>query len=103
MVLAEMLHEEATKAGLNIGMDQDHMPDRAWMIIALATLNKDHEIFGKSYLPKVIQRGLGVRELEISNEDGFFTGLPKMFKLSDLKARGGACFSKDEKLQIKMQ
>ncbi len=67
MILALMLLEEATKVELIIDMDEDHMPDGAWMIIALATLNKDHEIFGKSYLTKGIQRGLGVCELEIYN------------------------------------
>ena len=42
-------------------------------------------------------------DIQISNSDGFFTGLPKLTKLSDLKGKAGACFTKEEKLQIRME
>ncbi len=42
-------------------------------------------------------------DIQISIEDGFFTGLPKLTKLSDLKVNAGACFSKEEKLQIRTE
>ena len=72
--LAEMLDAEAVAAELELGMDLDHMPDRAWMIIALATLNPDHEIFQKAYVPVVAERGLAKNQILMSNVDGFFTG-----------------------------
>ena len=72
------------------------------MIIALGTLNPNHSIFSKSYKPEVINRATQ-NDIQISNEDGFFTGLPKLTKLSDLKVKAGACFTKEEKLQIRME
>lgn len=44
-VLMAMLEAEADAQEINLGMDFNHMPDRIWMIITLATLNPDHEIF----------------------------------------------------------
>ena len=42
-------------------------------------------------------------DTQISNADDYFTGLPKLFKLADLKGKAGACFTKEEKLQIRME
>jgi tRNA(Phe) wybutosine-synthesizing methylase Tyw3 len=72
------------------------------MIITLGTLNPNHSIFSKSYKPEVVNRAMQ-SDIQISNEDGFFTGLPKLTKLSDLKVKAGACFTKEEKLQIRME
>ena len=72
------------------------------MIITLGTLNPNHSIFSKSYKPEVVNRAMQ-SDIQISNEDGFFTGLPKLTKLSDLKGKAGACFTKEEKLQIRME
>jgi tRNA(Phe) wybutosine-synthesizing methylase Tyw3 len=72
------------------------------MIITLGTLNPDHEIFKKSYQPQVVNRHIQ-SDVQISNADGFFTGLPRLTKLSDLKGKAGACFTKEEKLQIRME
>ena len=47
------------------------------MIITLGTLNPNHSIFSKSHKPEVINRATQ-NEIQISNEDGFFTGLPKL-------------------------
>ena len=100
-VLKEMLEELAEDEELNLGMDLDHMPDRAWMIIALGTLNPEHAIFEKSYQPQVAKKQM--QSTQISNADDYFTGLPKLSKLADLKGKAGACFTKEEKLQIRME
>ena len=39
----------------------------------------------------------------MSNADGFFTGQPRLTKLSDLKVKAASCFTKQEKLQIMME
>jgi hypothetical protein len=102
-VLAEMLETEAAAQEVELGMDMDHVPDRAWMIIALATLNPEHEIFSKSYQPAIAERGLASNQIFVSNADGFFTGQPRLTKLSDLKVKAASCFTKQEKLQIMME
>ena len=43
--LAEILQEAAESKGVNLGLDLVRPPDVQWMIIALATLNKNHRIF----------------------------------------------------------
>lgn len=42
-------------------------------------------------------------DIHISNEDNYFTGLPRLYKLTDLKGKAGACFTKEEKLSIRME
>ena len=74
-----MIEDEATKQNVLLGIDGDHMPDRAWLIIALGTLNKDHPIFAKDYKPKVTKPvSAAQRMMMLSNEDGLYTGLPHL-------------------------
>ena len=71
------------------------------MIVTLATLNPDHEIFQKSYAPQLMQKKMQ-SDSQVTNKDNFFTGLPQL-KLSELKGKVGSCFTKEEKLQIRME
>ena len=75
-VLEGMLLDVAKKHNKNLGMDKDHKPDRNWIVLAIATLEPDHEIFGKSYKPEVKQGFGKAPGLMINNADGFYTGLP---------------------------
>ena len=51
-----MLEEEAESANLDLGIDKSHLPERKWMLIALSTLNPNHEIFKKNYVPKLYEK-----------------------------------------------
>ena len=46
-----MLSALAKRRNKDLGMDVDHTPDWNWIILSIATLEPDHEIFGKSYKP----------------------------------------------------
>ena len=83
-------------------MDKEHTPDRNWIILAIATLDPNHEIFGKSYKPEVKQgfgEGLGIM---INNADGFYTGLPLLSRAKDLKVKSISCLSKEERIASKL-
>lgn len=53
-------------------------PETRWMLAILSTINPEHEFFGKDYVkPRVDSQGINVSsEQMVSNQDGFFTGLP---------------------------
>ena len=93
-----MLVALALRRNKNLGMDKEHKPDRNWIIIAIATLDPQHEIFGKSYKPPVklgLDAGAGHM---IKNHDGFYTGLPHLSSARDLKVKRLSCLSKEERL-----
>ena len=97
-----MLGTSAARRNQNLGMDKEHKPDRNWIILAIATLDPQHEIFGKSYKPEVKQgfgEGPGIM---INNQDGFFTGLPALSSARDLKVKTMSCLSKEERLASKL-
>ena len=73
------------------------------MIIAIATLNPDHELFGKGYRPP-IARGIGGPGggVLISNRDDFFTGLPVLTRTKDLKIKSVSCLSKEDRFASKL-
>lgn len=97
-VLQAMLVALAQQRNKNLGIDNEHKPDRNWMVLAIATLDPQHEIFGKSYKP-VMKLGLGVGPgVQINNQDGFFTGLPMLSSARDLKVKAMSCLSKEERL-----
>jgi hypothetical protein len=66
-----------------INLDTENFPDKAWMILAIATLSggKD-EIFDKNYLPKPEDlRRVVPDALMIDNSDGLFDNVdPRLFK-----------------------
>ena len=102
-VLLQMLRAEAHPRRLLLGIDANHEPDADWIIIAIATLNPDHELFGKGYRPS-IARGIGGPGggVLISNRDDFFTGLPVLTSAKDLKIKSVSCLSKEDRLASKL-
>ena len=54
-----------------------HPPNVSWMLICLAQMKSDHEIFGKDYVaPKLDRGGIAISEASVDNIAHFFTGLP---------------------------
>ena len=70
------------------------------MIVALSTLNPTHEIFHKSYRPAVNNQSANALQIMLNNKDKFFDGLPEV---EDNKGRNMACFTKDQRLQLKIE
>ena len=51
-ILIDKFLAAATDKGYqSIGMDEDHLPDKRWLLDVLAKLTPDDEIFRKNYLP----------------------------------------------------
>ena len=101
--LAQLLQDVADSKGVDLGLDLVRPPDVQWMIIALATLNKNHPIFSKSYKPEVVQKRQVNAGLQIDNSDGFFTGLPKLTKAKDLRGPASSLLTKQQRAEQKMQ
>ena len=75
-LLFSYMQSEANKAALQLGFDEKHMPDKAWMITVIGTLNPQHFIFGKEYEPphSVVNAGL-LANLEAEVDPKLFEGL----------------------------
>ena len=58
----------------DIGADEQHLPDRSWLLNVLAILKPDHEFFKKDYHPPI--KVPPKENLVIDNADDFYTGLP---------------------------
>ena len=102
VVLEGILSALAMRRNKNLGMDKEHKPDRNWLIIAIATLDAQHEIFGKSYKPQVRQGPGAGPGLMVNNADDFFTDLPILSSVRDLKVKSISCLSKEERLASKL-
>ncbi len=97
-VLEGILCILAKQRNKNLGIDADQKPDRNWIILAIATLDPKHEIFGKSYKPEV-KHGLGQAPgIMVNNAKGFYTGLTALSSVKDLKVKAISCLSKKERL-----
>lgn len=97
-VLEGILCTLAKQRNKNLGIDANHKPDRNWIILAIATLEPDHEIFGKSYKPEVRQEFGQAPGVMVNNADGFYTGLPALSSVKDLKVKTISCLSKEERI-----
>ena len=74
----------STEKGLDIGATPKNMPDRKWLLNVLSTMDPDHEVFKKSYMPPApVPR----RENKVvDNSDSFFDQLPMLTNKRDMKA-----------------
>jgi len=80
-LLFTYLQSEASLQAISLGFDKQHMPDKEWMLVALATINEHHLVFAKNYKPDPAPLKKAVMsQVMIPNTNGFFTGLPKSNK-----------------------
>ena len=98
--LYQMVLDAAKLKNLNLGFDEDHLPDIKWLVIALATLNPNHNLFSKSYKPQV-RHQTNNAHLMVDNSDGFFDNLPQ---LQGAKSKGKimSCLPKEKLLELQM-
>ena len=104
-VLYEIFKEVVSSSGKNMGLDPDdkHVPDKNWMLVIIATLNPDHALFQKDYVPPKTEQEMEAIQY-VRNEDNFWSGLPKLYKTKDIKAKHvTAILSKEDRLQAKIQ
>ena len=85
-VLVDKLLAAAINKGFHsIGMDEVHLPDKRWLLDALALLTPDDEIFQKSYLPPPKKSKLSeIEAIELPVD--FLKDLP--FSKSKVKRKG---------------
>jgi hypothetical protein len=81
--LLKEFNDLAKRNAFDNGITDNKEPDKAWLIVAIAHLKPDHEIFGKSYQPPV--KEVARDQYTINNADKFFTDLPPLTKKRDLK------------------
>ena len=88
-----------------INMEIENFPDKAWMVLAIATLSggKD-DIFDKNYLPRPEDMRRVVPDaLMIDNSDGLFDNIdPKIFKSSKGRRMNLSGLDATEKINTKM-
>ena len=83
-------------------------PSPQWLLLVLATLDQDHDLFHKGYVaPK---KPKAFEEVLIANPDNFFDGLPvvenkkkRFMSLYDKKTKKGMQVAKMQKSLAKMQ
>ena len=106
--LATKLQEYANMHNMTTGIDMEteNFPDKAWMVLAIATLSggKD-EIFDKNYLPKPEDmRRIVPDALMIDNSDGLFDNIdPRLFKNKKGRRMNLSGLDTSEKINTKMQ
>ena len=106
-VLIDKFHAAAIDKGYqSIGLDEAHLPDKRWLIDALARLTPDDEIFAKSYLPPPKKSKLSEMEA-IELPEYFLKDLPlsrKKVKRRGLQfVIGGNSQAKIEQLKIRQK
>ena len=62
------------KQQLDFGAEENKIPDKRWLLRAIATVDPDNEIFSKGYLPPI--RVVKADKTRVDNVDNFFTDLP---------------------------
>jgi hypothetical protein len=95
-VLYEKLLALEKQHNIDLGMTRNKMPDRGWMLDAIASLNEDDEIFEKNYRPEIKPRANKYDPI-INNDDGLFTGLPVQRHLCCGKNTRVSIFTSEQK------
>lgn len=62
-------------------MSDNRVPDKAWLVVVLSTLDPDHLIFKKDYMAD--QKQEKRENKTVNNSDGFFDNLPTLRKTKD--------------------
>jgi len=83
-ILLGFLKKECEKRHREMGIDENHSPDKKWIIDLIATMLPDCEIFSKDYLPPAPD--IPREDKVIDNGDKFFDSLPI---LTNKKSRRG--------------
>ena len=75
---------------MGFGHLKKQFPDTAWLLNVLSTLDNNHAIFHRKYLPPVKEEPAKPQSKVIDNSDRFFSGLPeKLIEQSQGKKGGG--------------
>lgn len=64
--------------------DEDHLPDKGWLLAVLSTHRPDHSIFGKGYVPPPRSKKLDMQP-SIQLPSDFLDGLPASRKVTKAK------------------
>ena len=97
--LFQFLWNLAKEKRVDLGLDDSKMPNKAWMIIAISTLNPQHRIFEKSYKPEVRQRVNQAFDPVMDNSDGFFDNLVPIRGAHDRRAPRFTLATKEQRLE----
>lgn len=76
-VIIDELQRELALHGLSFECAPSREPDIDWLLDSLSTVNSNHRFFAKDYLPEGKESPYlrAVDEPDVSNDDGFFSGL----------------------------
>ena len=113
--MSEILHYVMTNTTSGLGEQVDiamkrtaqevllKRPNVAWQLQMLAQFNPDNELFDKSYVYQRARKSAAlVPEMRVSNEDGFFSGLPIASAGGKRKRRGIDFTSEADKKKAKI-
>ena len=73
------------------------MPDKQWILDVISTLNPNHAIFQKGYVPEKTEEA-ETRTVYVRNDDGLYDGLPELYKAKDLNKPVRAATNTEEML-----
>jgi len=92
--LLDTLAELLDKKKLDFGGGENRVPDKSWLLRAIATIHPTNIIFQKNYLPPV--RKVKADTTVVDNGDNFYDNLPTL-KLGKRKKRGSLKMYKEAK------
>lgn len=99
LVLYDHLKAEEARKGINIGLDSQRLPDQLWMLKCLSTLNPDHKVFVKGYVPTINDRPISINNRPlIDNPNNLYSGL-KGYATAAGRAGGGG-MSKAQRMEF---
>lgn len=86
ILLQKLMDTVLLKGIKSVGIDDDHLPGKRWLIDVLASISAEDEIFKKSYLPPVKENKLSeIKAIELP--ESFLRDLPQRTK-KNKKRRG---------------
>jgi hypothetical protein len=91
---------------VDTGIDAKHLADRQWMMLVLSTLDPDHIVFSRSYMPVVRVDNVNIPVLGlIPNPNGLYDDLPSLTASANGIARTGrgAGLTKMQKLEMQIE
>ena len=89
-VIWQAICDETNKQKIDLGISVLRLPEKQWLLWTLSTLNPDHKMFARDYVPAV-KMGNARIEVQplIANPNNFFSNLPSMAAGASRGARGG--------------
>ena len=100
----QFIQAEETENEVDLGLEPNHLPNVKWLLLCLSTLNPNHEIFDRGYLPARRVGNVNVIAAPlIQNPGGLYDNVPRFNADGKGRSGRGGGLTKQQQLEYKMQ